>query len=747
MIITIANEDFDVAYTESGSEIDKVLLADKPKFFTYDTETDSNLSVGIHLKRDKPVLGAICYNNKVWVFPTVPNVLKWMPIWRNKVPGRIYGHNMGFDLHMTANVMGDDFPLKLGKVGDTMGLMRLTFESESVDKGGDSIALKNASKKYIGKDVDKYEKGVKSWLESKRASNRKILVALLAGFKSENGRRWGITRFEEALNKGTEKIPQEVIDTFQLWQQEYPNPTYADVPKDILLPYLAVDVILTKMWVMKSLPIIVHRKEQHIIETEFDLIPVVYKMERRGIKVDREYLANCEVRLDAYIEELYTELHELAGMKFKVGQHKVVNDLINEKVASDKKIKTDKSGLKKLSKFTDDEVVLKIAEITSRLRRLEKWRSTYVQKILRNSEFDGRFYTQMSQFQPVTGRFSGDAQQFPKDPIYTAEGYNFEKTHPDSTVPDEYVLYHPRKAFLGYLYYLDYSQVELRAQGHYTLYFGGDDNLLRAYMPYKCKHYKTGETYDFKTMEGRNRWSELREGSPDNLHWEKALKKGYSVWVIEETRETWIPTDVHMATTLKALITMGHNPDEMDASLVKWWRKKGKTFNFMRNYGGGDAKAAETLDISLDQARAMNQGYTDAFPVVVTYQDGVIKKAREFGYVENLSGRRYYLSDWNKHYKLANYLIQGSCADELKKKMIEVDSYMEKHGLWKTLPMVLCVHDELQFENVNRDPAMDKHIKVIKGIMEDIPNLFVPIVAECEVTTTNWAEKKDFQIA
>jgi DNA polymerase-1 len=96
---------------------------------------------------------------------------------------------------------------------------------------------------------------------------------------------------------------------------------------------------------------------------------------------------------------------------------------------------------------------------------------------------------------------------------------------------------------------------------------------------------------------------------------------------------------------------------------------------------------------------------------------------------------------------LANYLIQGSCADELKKKMIEVDSYMEKHGLWKTLPMVLCVHDELQFENVNRDPAMDKHIKVIKGIMEDIPNLFVPIVAECEVTTTNWAEKKDFQIA
>lgn len=740
MIITIAGENYEVQYTENGLEIDLALQKEKPKFFTYDTET-----TGLHLKSDRPTVGAICYNNKVWVFPTTPNVLKWMPEWARKIPGRIYGHNIGFDMHMTANIMGDKFPIGM-KWGDTMGLMRLTFEAISVRDGGDSLALKNASTKYIDKDANRFEKAVKGWLQAKEGQNRKVLIAILAGFK-DGRRRWGVQRLEDALNKGTEVIPDEVMKAYQTWQQEYPVPTYADVPQEILLPYLAVDVILTKMWVVKCMPIMVQRKQVEIMNTEFDLIPVVYKMERRGIEVDRDYLADCEIKVADYINDLYIRLHQLAGREFSVNQHKLVNDIINEMVDTDKKLATDKSGLKKLKKYTENETVLEIAEITSKLRRLEKWQSTYIQKILKDSAHDGRFYTQMSQFNPVSGRFSGDAQQFPKDPIFTAEGYAYEKAHPDSSVPDEYVLYHPRKAFLGYLYYLDYSQVELRVQGHYTLYFGGDDNLLRAYMPYKCRHYLTGETYDYKGVEGRPKWSELRPEAPKGLHWEKALEQGWSVWVFEEDGQTWIPTDVHMATTLKALVAMGMNPKEMDKTLVKWWRKKGKTFNFMRNYGGGDAKASETLDITLEQARAMNQGYTDAFPVVVTYQEGVIRKAREYGYVENLSGRRYYLSDWNKHYKLANYLIQGSCADELKKKMIEVDTYMEKHGLWETLPMVLCVHDELQFENVLHDPAMDTHIKAIKEIMEDLPDILVPIVAECEVTTTNWAEKDEFYVA
>jgi DNA polymerase-1 len=736
MIITIAREEYTVFYTESGLEINESIAFDRPKFLTYDTET-----TGLHLKKDKPTLGAICYDHKVFVFPTTKDVLKWMPEWTKKVK-RLYGHNIGFDMNMTANAMEDDnFPLKLGKIGDTMGLCRLTFEAISVRDSGDSLALKAIARKYIDKESDRFEKAVKGWLEAKKAQNRKVLIAVLHGFKDEKG-KWSIKRFESALNKGTEAIPSDVMEAFQNWQVCYPDPTYADVPQEILLPYLAVDVILTKILVLKSLPIIVQRNQTGIMEMEFDLIPVVYKMERAGIKVDREYLQDCYKKVDDYIQDLYIQLHELSGMEFRVGQHKVVNDLLNGMIESDKNVKTDKPGLKKIEKLTENEVAIEIAEIVSRLRRLEKWKSTYIEKILDDSEYDGRFYTQMSQFNPVSGRFSGDAQQFPKDPIYTKEGYQYEKDHPGKKVPEEYILYHPRRAFIGFFYYLDYSQVELRVQGHYTLYFGGDTNLLRAYMPYRCKHYKTGTMYDYETVEGRCKWSELREGAPTDLHWEKALEKGWSVWVIEETGETWVPTDVHLATTLKALVAMGFDPATMDPKDIAWWRKKGKTFNFMRNYGGGDAKAAETLDISLDAARAMNQGYTDAFPIVVTYQEGVIKKAREMGYVENLSGRRYYLANWNKHYKLANYLIQGSCADVLKKKMIQIDQFLTENNC-KTR-MVLCVHDELQFEGVEGEEWV---IAKCKEIMEDTPDILVPIVAEAEVTYTDWASKKSFHVA
>jgi DNA polymerase-1 len=61
------------------------------------------------------------------------------------------------------------------------------------------------------------------------------------------------------------------------------------------------------------------------------------------------------------------------------------------------------------------------------------------------------------------------------------------------------------------MYFLDFSQVELRMQAHYTLPFGGDVNMCRAYMPYHCFHYRTGEEYNFQTIEGRGRWNEKQE--------------------------------------------------------------------------------------------------------------------------------------------------------------------------------------------------------------------------------------------
>jgi DNA polymerase-1 len=717
MNIEIAGESYKVVYTENPKDITQAIEKESPKFITYDTET-----TGLHLKKDRPFLAAVCFSFEVYVFPATHKMMSGLVKW-SKMVKRVYAHNTTYDMHMLANICGDNVPNLITNWGDTMGLCRLVFEAISARDGGDKLGLKYIGKKYVDKDADKYEKEVKKWLKDKEAANNKVFTALLKGE--------GVTKKYYTELKKAGNLTHDMKKIEARWREEYPKPTYQDVPIDIMLPYLAVDVILTKIMVLKCLPIIVDRKMVPVMNRENRLLNVVYKMERCGIEVDIPYLQEASQKLEEYIKVLYSQLHEVMGAEISVGQHAKIKEYYAEQLG-EKPDSTNKKFLKKQDKSGD-----KAAGLITRLRRLEKWKETYVERILEVASYDGRFYTSLNQFNPVSGRFSGDAQQFPKDPIYTQEGVDYEKNNPDKKIPDDYVLYHPRRAFRGFIYYLDYSQIELRVQGHYTTYFGGDTNLCRAYMPYQCTHYRTGELFSFELLDDRSRWSEMREGAPDDLHWEELLAAGWSAWINPETNKPWVPTDVHSSTTSKALIVMGHDPETMDKDLFKWWRSKGKQFNFMRNYGGGDFMAAETLDIELEQAKAMNKGYTEAFPVVVTYQDAVVQTMQAQGYVENLFGRRYYLSDWNKFYKCGNYLIQGTSADFLKEKMIQIDDFLVEHNL--ETKMILCVHDELQFEGVAGE---EWAIAEIQKIMEDAPTIKLPIVADIEVTKTYWSEKK-----
>lgn len=236
-------------------------------------------------------------------------------------------------------------------------------------------------------------------------------------------------------------------------------------------------------------------------------------------------------------------------------------------------------------------------------------------------------------------------------------------------------------------------------------------------MPFKCKHYIGG--FEFKDI---NDWNELQAD-------------GKSAW-LTENGTPWTPTDVHGATATKALDAMGIDRTTLDEKQFKKWRNIGKSFNFMRNYGGGDAKAAEVLEIELEQAKAMNRGYTEAFPLVVQYQKWVDAVMDKQGYIENLYGRRYYLNNPNRFYKCANYLIQGSSADMLKEKMILIDKYIRDKKL--KMRLVLCVHDELVFDVPTGE---EHHVTIIRQMMEHAPNISIPIVAEVERTTTTWADK------
>ncbi|MMZ47342.1 DNA polymerase I, thermostable [compost metagenome] len=698
---------------------------ERPKWAAFDTE-----STGLHIKKDRAFLGAIAWTAKhareVFVFESGKNWQALVEIAR--LVKWLYGHNTVYDMHMFANEVGNEYVYQINNWADTMGLLRATFDAVSPRDGGESLALKKVSKKYIDSDADRYEKAVKGWLKMKAAADRKILIAMLKQHK------WTMKRFEEATNKGTEEVPQEVMDTYFEWLREYPAPTYQAVPMDIMFPYVASDVILTDMLVEKALPVVLHRNQWPVMLREFKNLKSTFRMTRRGFRIDRDYLFDCKVKLDTYIEEIQERMHSLAGREFSVGQHAVIKEIYAERLGKAPE-STDKQFLKKQISQEDE-----LALLIKKLRSLEKWRSTYVDHLLEASEYDGRLYPGLNQFGTVSGRHSGDFQQMPKDALLTLEGDEQKKAN-NRWDPEE-ELFHPRKAVItddgSKLFSLDFSQEELRFQAHFTLPFGGDVNLCRAYMPFKCVHHETGEIYDHTDPNQRERWGELRPGAPEG-YWEDLLKAGWSAWVVPETRGVWIPTDVHSSTARKALAEMGMDPDNIDPKLFKHWRNIGKTYNFMKIYGGGPKKSAEVLDITVDQAYAIDNGFTSSFPVTITYQNGIVDVHRRQGYIVNLYGRKYYLDDTNKAYKLANYNIQGSCADDLKEKIIKIDAFFEEHNCKSQI--LMPIHDELIYEIYDDERWVIPHLVELQ---RTTPKLMVPMVVEPDIIEHNWSEKKAY---
>lgn len=730
-----------MSYTENLHSLQRKIqtlinIGDGPKNIKYDTETS-----GLHIKKDMPFLGAIAYRTpsglrEAVVFPTTKDNLMLLKWFSDKVE-YIYAHNTVYDMHMTANITGDELVLSIRNWADTQGLLRLSLEAKSPRNGGDKIGLKIIANKYIDPDAERYEKAVKGWLSEQESANRKILIAILKPLK------WGIKKFEDALKKDLDSIPPEIMRIYTQWQADYPEPNYSDVPMGIMMPYVASDVILTDILEEITLPVVLDRKQESTMEREFKNLRSTFKMTRRGFKIDRPYLRTCQVRMHDYIKDLTKEMHTLAGREFNVGQHALIKDMYTEILGSRPK-STDNQFLKKRIAQGD-----RLALLIKKLRTLEKWNATYLEKMLAQSEYDGRLYASLNQFGTVTGRHSGDFQQMPKAALLTLEGDVQKKDAGGDWSPGEkgcdpsQELFHPRKSVIvdkgSKLFYLDFSQEELRFQANFTLPLGGDLNLCRAYMPFKCVHYQTGELYEYRTAEGRKRWLEMQEGTPNDASWEVLLNAGNSAWIVPDTLLSWVPTDVHGATAKEALKIMGIDPDTCDKKVFKMWRGIGKTYNFMKTYGGGPEKSAEVLDITVEECTAIDDGFVKSFPTIIAYQQAIIQTFRRRGYITNMYGRRYYLSDDRSFYQGGNYMIQGSCADDLKEKILKIDEFFESHSCKSQI--LMPIHDELAFEIYDDEQWVVPHLT---EIMMNCPDLLVPLVVEPDYTETCWSEKKAF---
>jgi len=195
--------------------------------------------------------------------------------------------------------------------------------------------------------------------------------------------------------------------------------------------------------------------------------------------------------------------------------------------------------------------------------------------------------------------------------------------------------------------------------------------------------------------------------------------------------------DVHAATAAKIF----HKPIE---EVTKEERRRAKTANFGIIYGISAFGLSQQLDCSRSEAKALIDGYFEAFPEVIAFIEKQKETARQQGYVETLLGRKRYLPDILSHNSVVrsfaernavNAPIQGTAADIIKIAMVNIARRLKEEQL--QAEMIMQVHDELNFNVPLLE--LDSVREMVVEEMQNVVHLSVPLIAECG-TGGNWLD-------
>ncbi len=158
-------------------------------------------------------------------------------------------------------------------------------------------------------------------------------------------------------------------------------------------------------------------------EVELPLVEVLAAMEREGLKLDAEKLAEVGAGFGERIEKLEAEIYELADEEFTIGSPQQVGRILFEKLGLTRK-RRGKTGFS-----TDAKVLAQIREEHPVVEKIESWReltklkSTYLDTLPDLIDPDtGRVHTTFGQTTAATGRLSSTNPNLQNIPIRTEIG-------------------------------------------------------------------------------------------------------------------------------------------------------------------------------------------------------------------------------------------------------------------------------------------------------------------------------------
>ncbi|MDO5051528.1 MAG: DNA polymerase I [Pseudoclavibacter sp.] len=238
------------------------------------------------------------------------------------------------------------------------------------------------------------------------------------------------------------------------------------VPAEEELPGAASDAWFLRRAALAAIEALPESARRVLVEIETPLVPVLARMERQGVAVDRVFLQGLADELSERIARLAEQAYEAAGVAdFNLGSPKQLQRVLFEELGMPRTRRT-KTGYS-----TDAEALAELERTSPHpfLGALRQHRDAVklrqmMETLLKAIEEDGRIRTNYVQIGAASGRLSSNDPNLQNIPIRSAEGRRIREAF---------------RAGEGFetLLTADYSQIEMRIMAHLS----GDQELIASF--------------------------------------------------------------------------------------------------------------------------------------------------------------------------------------------------------------------------------------------------------------------------
>lgn len=419
-------------------------------------------------------------------------------------------------------------------------------------------------------------------------------------------------------------------------------------PEDILI-YSVHDVIFPRFIYEGIKPHIDNHFKYLFYDEEMALLPIIAHSEMRGAKIDIEYFKKLAEPVKKHIDQIASFYKN--NYNIEIGSQKQLGELLSEEFDEVPLVLSDKGNIS-----TGKEVLQQYERMFDKSEDVHK----LARRALKYRQYSVLLNTFINKFPLIADRHNGEYFVYTSYKQVIKSGRmssspNFQNL-PANRKIDVRKGFVPRK---GYVFVdSDYSGAELRLTGAAS----GEPKMLKAY-----------------------------EEDPINA-------------------------DLH---TLTASGVFGIPADQVTPEQ----RKDAKIVNFSIIYGATEYSVSKTLNKPKEETLEIINSWYETYPYVKAWKDKEQELIDERGYSETFYGRRRYIGKdihkgMHEYWKynaairaLINHIIQGTCADLLKRAIIDINREIFKNKY--DAHLIFNVHDSITLE------VYETHAEDVKQLVID----------------------------